>query len=123
MFYYFRCLKSSTHGSVNDSDDEIIGEPRGQERHQNQNQELRVTHDLGTRSGLDTSRSASFRDVSRRSSRCKLGDWDFGVVTMGHTSGPGSGFLASEKRERSPSGDAFVAWDYTRGLEGKKKEG
>ena len=58
-----------------------IAGPHSQGRHQNLNRELRVTHDSETSSELDRSRSVS-QDVSRRSSRCKLGDWDLGAVTM-----------------------------------------
>ena len=102
---------------ANNSDDEIIRGAHDQGRHQNQNQELRGAHDSGTRSGLDTSRSASFRDVSHRSSRCKLGDWDLSAVTI-------EAYKRVGKRGESPlSRVAFVAWDHTRGPKEKRKRG
>jgi hypothetical protein len=72
-----------------------------------------------------------FQGKSRRSSRCKPGDRDFGDVTIAARKGA-SGVWEEEKRVgESPSiADAFAAWDHTwehkkdeEGKKGKDEEG
>jgi hypothetical protein len=68
-----------------------------------------------------------FQDGSRRSSRCKPGDWNFGSLAVSIAARKrASGVWEEEKRvgESPPIADAFAArnhtWERKKGEEGKK---